>query len=199
MGRLIVWSVTVTESKLLSCRMLVVLRVLVLAGCRTYEYTPTVPSAEFEESKSLGSIEVRYAHGKDDSPTLHSAFRRNVIEPDLGFVGTYVFGMVYPTMKIDENYSSVKLKGEALGEGHWRFLIPRKSGWNGPQDLNLYFANRDLFLFRFLEGQSCLSEYSLDTPGREALQIKISFKEPGCLLPCSPSQNDPNRCSHLWR
>lgn len=190
-----------TESKGLSYWMLVVLSLLVMAGCRSYEYTPTVPSAEFEESKSLGSIEVRYAHAKDNPPTLNSAFRRNVIDTDMGFVGTYVIGMVYPTLKVDEDYSSVKLTGEALGDGHWRFLIPSKSGWNGPQDLNLYFANRDLFLFRFLEGQSCLSEYSLDTPGREALHVKVNLKKTGsgCLLPCSPSQNDPNRCSHFWR
>lgn len=199
MGRLIAWSATLTDWKRRYSWLLVSLPLFVLTGCRSYEYTPTVPSAEFAERQSLGTIEVRYAHVKDKAPKLRSAFRRKVIESDMGFVGTYVIGMAYPTLKVDEDYSAVELEGEALGDGHWRFSVPHRSGWNGPQDLNLYFANRDLFLFRFLEGQSCLNEYSLDTPGREALHIKVNLKEPGCLLPCSPSQNDPNRCSHLWR
>ncbi|MDD1506006.1 hypothetical protein [Pseudomonas sp. CNPSo 3701] len=188
-----------TESVPLIYRALFITFLLTLAGCRTYEYTVTVPSEEFAEGKSLGSLEVLYAHAKGQPPTLNSGFLRNVIETDLGFVGTYVFAMAYPTLKIDESYSSVKLEAEKLGDGHWRFLIPYKSGWSGPQDLNLYFANGDLYLFRFIKGQSCLNEYSLDTPGRESLHIKVSFKEPSCLLPCSPSQSDPNRCSHIWR
>lgn len=188
-----------SEPKFLFRQVFFVLLLLILAGCRSHEYTPTVPSVEFDKGKSLGSLEVQYHYAKDDAPTLNSAFRRNVIDSDVGFAGTYMFLVAYPTLKVDEDYSSVDLKGEALGDGEWRFLIPSKSGWNGPQDLNLRFANGDLFLFRFLKGQSCLSEYSLDTPGREALHIKVNFKEPGCLLPCSPSQNDPNRCSHFWR
>lgn len=175
-----------------------------LAGCRTYEHLPDIASEEFDTKQSLGSIEVRYQREQRDSPTLRSAFRRKIIEPDMGSVGTYVIGMVYPTAKIGEDYSSLTLKGEKIGDDLWRFKIPYKRLWNGPQDLYLHFPNTweergQSFLFRFLEGQSCLNDYSLETPGNPTLHVSVNLKEPGCLLPCTAKLSDPATCSNFWR
>ena len=173
-----------------------------LSGCRTYEYVTDIPSEQFDEDESLGSIEVRYERLQDSPPTLKSVFRRKVLESEMGFAGTYMFAVVYPTVKIDEDYSWKTLEGESLEEGQWRFKIPYKRGWNGPQDLQLHFRNdyesRD-FLFRFLEGQSCLNEYSLETPGNPTLHVSVNLKESGCLLPCTAKLSDPATCSNFWR
>jgi len=185
-----------------------------LAGCRSYQYAPDIPSEQFDPAQSLGELQVRFRPEQRNPPTLRSAFYRQVIEPEMGFAGTYVIGIVYPTMKIDQDYSGLTLQGEPLGDGHWRFAIPRKRGWDGPHNLLLHFPNAwgekgQSFLFRYLEGQHCLNDYRLDpqngTPlsgppsGDVPLQVSVRFRQPGCLLPCSPSLHDPAKCSNIWR
>lgn len=182
-------------------RCAVAILLFAVAGCRsTHEFPPEMPSEQLDPSRSLGSLEVRYARTLSYPPTLYSAFRRTIIEPEMGFAGTYVFAVAYPTMKVGEDYSSLTLKGEALEDGRWRFNIPYKSGWKKAQDLLLRFDGaKQGFLFRYLEGQSCLNDYSLENPGGPPLQVSVRFKQPACLVPCSPSQRDPARCSNRWR
>lgn len=176
----------------------------VLAGCRSYEYVPDIPSEQFDPQQSLGSLEVRFPREQRNPPTLKGSFYRKVLDPEMGVAGTYVFAIVYPTMQIGEDYSALTIEGQVLGDGHWRFAIPHKRGWDGPHDLRLRFPNAQIhggqtFLFRFIEGQSCLNDYTLDQQGGTPLQISVRFKRPACLLPCSPSLNDPAKCSNLWR
>lgn len=179
------------------------LLLLVLAGCRSYEYTPTIANQAFD-GPSLGTIEVRFERAEQEAPTLHSSFRRSVIDPDIGFAGTYIFMVPYPSVGIGENYSRLEFTGEAVGDGAWRFTLPRKRGWNGPQDLRLFFPRTReqgyrTFLFRYIEGEQCLNDYRIEPFDSAPLQISVRPTGKGCLLPCSPSLNDPARCSNIWR
>lgn len=175
-----------------------------LAGCRSYQYVPDIPSEQFDPGQSLGYLDVHFSREQRNPPTLQGSFYRKVLEPEMGIAGTHVFAIVYPTLQVGKDYSALTLEGETLGDGRWRFAIPRKRGWDGPHDLRLRFPNAQIqggqtFLFRFVEGQSCLDDYTLDQQGGTPLKLSVRFKQPACLLPCSPSLNDPAKCSNLWR